>query len=296
MKKILLIGSSAIDYIATSDRKLEYKVSNSGKLSIAYGGVTRNVAHNLAKLGNKITVVTALGKGDLADSLKRYYKELGVRLIDAPTKYPTSTYVAINDYNRDMELAVFDNRAIKDVTPTYIKKIHKIMNEQDYIFMDGNVSNETIEYIANKYKSKKIFCDPIAPEFVPKFIKVLDKLYLMKLNIYEAHAVVNNKKLTKETLIKAIFKKGLKNVVVSNSRNDVYYGLNRKYINHYSVTQFKKIANTTGCGDALMSGIIDHLALGKDFKEAINFGNKLANLTIMSYKANSEKLTKYAHK
>ncbi len=118
----------------------------------------------------------------------------------------------------------------------------------------------------------------------------------MKLNIYEARALVNQQKLDKESLIKAMFKAGLKNVVVSNSRNDVYYGLNGKDIYHYKVTQFKKIANTTGCGDALMSGIIDHLALNKNFHEAISFGNKLANLTLMSYKANSDKLSQYAHK
>lgn len=296
MKKIILIGGSALDYIATSDRALEYKVSNSGQLFIAYGGVTRNVAHNLAKLGNKVTVVTALGTGDLADSLKKCYKALGVKVIDAPTKFPTSTYVAINDYTHDMELAVFDNRAVKDITPNFIKSIDKVIRQHDYIFIDGNVSKETIEYVANHYSHKKIFCDPIAPEFVYKFLKVLDKLYLMKLNIYEARALVNQQKLDKEELIKVIFKKGLKNVVVSNARKDVYYGLDKKHIDHYPVTQFKKIANTTGCGDALMSGIIDHLAIGKDFKEAISFGNKLANLTLMSHYANSEELAKYAHK
>lgn len=296
MKKIILIGGSALDYIATSDRTLEYKVSNSGKTLIAYGGVTRNVTHNLAKLGNKVTVVTALGKGDLADSLRNHYKALGVKLIDAPTKFPTSTYVAINNSNHDMEVAVFDNRAVSDITPNFVKKIHKTIEQHDFIFVDGNVSQATIEYIAKHYSHKKIFCDPIAPEYVYKFLRILDKLYLMKLNIYEARALVNHQKLDKESLIEVIFNKGLKNVVVSNARKDVYYGLDKKHIYHYPVTQFKKIANTTGCGDALMSGIIDHLALGKNFKEAISFGNKLANLTLMSHWANSEELTKYAHK
>lgn len=296
MKKILLIGGSAVDYIATSNRPLEYKVSNSGKLSIAYGGVTRNVAHNLSKLGNKVTVITVLGKGELVESLIKHYKDLGVRLINAPTNYPTSTYVAINDSNHDMEVAIFDNRAVKDITPNFIKSSHKIIEQHDYIFIDGNVSQDTIEYVAKHYAHKKIFCDPIAPEFVYKFLKVLDKLYLMKLNIYEARALVNQRKLDKEALIQVIFNKGLKNVVVSNARNDVYYGLDKKHIYHYPVTQFKKIVNTTGCGDALMSGIIDHLAIGKSFKEAIAFGNKLANLTLMSPKANSDKLVKYAHK
>ena len=195
MKKIILFGSSAIDYIATSDQPLEYKVSNSGKLATAYGGVTRNVAHNLSKLGNKVTVVTALGKGEMANSLKKHYASLKVRVVDVPTKYPTSTYVAINDSNHDMEIAIFDNRAIKDVTPSYIKKISNIINQHDYIFIDGNVTQETTEYICKHFSHKKIFCDPIAPEFVPRFLNVLDKIYLMKLNIYEARALVNNQKL-----------------------------------------------------------------------------------------------------
>ena len=297
MKKIILIGGSAFDYIATSEQPLEYKVSNSGKLSIAFGGVTRNVAHNLAMLGNKVTVVTTLGHpSEMSRLLKQHYQSLGTKVIDVPTKFQTSTYVAINDSNHDMELAIFDNRAVSDITPSFIKKIANIINKHDYIFIDGNVSKITIEYICNRFKHKKIFVDPIAPEFVHKFLNVLDKLYLMKCNIYEARALVNQRKIDKETLIKAIFKKGLKNIVVSNARKDVYYGLNKKNIYHYPVTQFKKIANTTGCGDALMSGIMDHLALGTSFKEAISFGNKLANLTLMSYEANSSKLKQYAHK
>ena len=51
---MLLFGGSNIDYIGTSDEKLIDGVSNIGSVSISFGGVMRNIAENLARLGNHI--------------------------------------------------------------------------------------------------------------------------------------------------------------------------------------------------------------------------------------------------
>jgi len=297
MKKILLIGGSSIDHIATSDEPLDYDVSNNGSVHISFGGVMRNVAYNLSMLGNKVTFITAIGKDNNGELLKKHLNEINVKYISPESKLPTSSYVAINDSDHDMALAIFDNRIEGDINPKYIESLHSTINKFDYLVLDANLTTQAIDFIVNKYyKTKKVFCESISPQLVVRYKNVLDKIFFIKCNIHEARALVHNHPLEKEELIKALFKEGLKNVCVSNGKFDIYYGLNGKEIYCFKIKPHVRFKNTTGCGDALFSGIIDQLSLGKDFHDAIEFGNKLSNLTLMSDSANSKEVAKYAHK
>ena len=80
-KTLLLIGGSNIDYIATSKDKLIKKVSNIGTVSISFGGVMRNIAENLARLGNKIDFLTAIGDDANGKAMKDDLESLGINVI-----------------------------------------------------------------------------------------------------------------------------------------------------------------------------------------------------------------------
>lgn len=296
MKKILLIGGVTIDYIATSNNKLLHYVANNGLLSISIGGVMYNIAYNLSKLGNKITFITALGNDYYGSVVREHLKKNGINFTSPKIKYPTGSYVAINNSNHDMDVSICDNRAIGEISIKFLKQNKKLIEKFDYIVVDGNLSQETINYITSVYKNKKIFCDPISPQLAMKYKNVLNTLYLIKCNIHEARALVGNSNLEKEKLIEALFKIGLNNIIVSNGANDIYYGLNGNEINRYHVHRIKKFKNTTGCGDALFSGAIHYLSLGKSLKSGVMFGNKLAALTLNSEAATSEEVKKYAIK
>lgn len=296
MKKILLIGGVTIDYIATSNDKLLHSVANNGLLSISIGGVMYNIVYNLSKLGNKVTFITALGNDYYGNVVREHLKKNGINFITPKIKYPTSSYVAINNSNHDMDVSICDNRAIGEISVSFLKKNKKLIDEFDYIVVDGNLSQETIEYILKTYKNKKIFCDPISPQLAMKYKNVLNSLYLIKCNIHEARALVGDPNLEKEKLIRALFKIGLNNIIVSNGANNIYYGLNGKEIYCHHVHKINKFKNTTGCGDALFSGAIHCLSLGKSLKSGVVFGDKLAALTLNSEAATSEEVKKYAIK
>ena len=80
-KTLLLIGGSNIDYIATSKDKLIKKVSNIGTVSISFGGVMRNIAENLARLGNKIDFLTAIGDDANGKAMRDDLESLGINVI-----------------------------------------------------------------------------------------------------------------------------------------------------------------------------------------------------------------------
>ncbi|MEA4820923.1 MAG: PfkB family carbohydrate kinase, partial [Erysipelotrichales bacterium] len=57
---IYVIGGANIDIQGTPFEKLKYKDSNPGIISYSFGGVARNVAENLARLGDNVNFISVL--------------------------------------------------------------------------------------------------------------------------------------------------------------------------------------------------------------------------------------------
>lgn len=293
-KSLLIIGGSNIDYIATSKDKILSGVSNIGKVNISFGGVARNICENLARLGNKIDFITTIGNDLYGNNLYKQLKDLNVNVIFPKVNLNSSSYLAINDNNHDLALAVCDNEIINYLDKEFLGNYNNLILSHEYIILDANLNSETIDYIFNLYFHKKIIVDAISPTKILKFKKHLSNIYLLKCNKFEARALVNDES-SNASLVKKLLEYGVKNVVISFGASDIYYGSKDEIgiIKNELITDF---INTTGCGDALTSGIIDHfIVLNQKLKDSIIFGNKLSKITLMSSSSTSKEIAKYAH-
>ncbi len=68
---VVIIGSANIDVAGYSHESLNYADSNPGKIKFTPGGVGRNIAQNLALLGNKAWLLSAVGSDFYGQSLLR---------------------------------------------------------------------------------------------------------------------------------------------------------------------------------------------------------------------------------
>lgn len=292
MSKILLIGGSNIDYIGTSKSPLIMKTSNIGSLKISYGGVMRNVVENLARLNNDCYFITAIGEDLYGNKLKNFLKnELNVKLFFPITNLPTSSYICINDSNHDMAIALNDMEIMRDLSPRFLDANKSIINEFNDIILDSNISEESLEYLFKNFPNKRFYCEGISAEKVIKFKPYLGNVFLLKCNLYEAKALFNEENDIQKLLI-AIKNSGVKNCVITQGENDIYY-FDNKEISKVSVEKIKKInGNTTGCGDAMFAGIIDKLLKNESLKKSIIFGEKLSVLTLQSSEAVNKNVSK----
>lgn len=287
--KLILIGGSNIDYIGTSKDKLQPGVSNIGTLSTSFGGVMRNVAENLAYLQNTCVFLTAIGNDTLGRKMKKQLKEIGVKVICPKTTYPSSTYLAINDASHDMSVALCDNRIIKELSPVFLNEKKNLISNNEYLALDTNLTDESIEYIFETFKNPKILCETISPAKAVRIKKYVKDIYLLKGNLHEAQALTKNN-LQGEALIKSLLAMGIKNVVISHGSKDIFIGTYPNKVIRVGVSPLSDIKNTTGCGDALFAGIIDKITMGASLIEAVEFGHKMAEITLMSDSATSEEI------
>ena len=93
--------------------------SNPGRIRMSAGGVGRNIACALARLGVETQLVTALGGDAFAEALRRDCEACGVGLEHA-LAFPdaaSSAYLFISDPSGDMRLAVNDMAICERLTP-----------------------------------------------------------------------------------------------------------------------------------------------------------------------------------
>ena len=75
---VTVIGAANIDIGGTPYSPLIPADSNPGEISINYGGVGRNIAHNLAKLGVPVKLITAIGGDVLGTDMLSHCESLGM--------------------------------------------------------------------------------------------------------------------------------------------------------------------------------------------------------------------------
>jgi sugar/nucleoside kinase (ribokinase family) len=74
---ILLLGSSSQDIVGRLDADLQPGTSNPARIRVSYGGVARNVAENLARLGQPVKLISVVGKDRPGDELLEYRRGRG---------------------------------------------------------------------------------------------------------------------------------------------------------------------------------------------------------------------------
>ena len=160
--------------------------------------------------------------------------------------------------------------------------------------IDANLSLEAINYIFKAYSDKKFLIESISPYKVIKFKEHLKNIYLIKCNLFEARALCDDNSLSAIEACKILLNKGIKKVVVSAASDNIYYGEDNN-VNCFKINKVDSFVNTTGCGDALFSGIVDRIIANDTLYNAISLGHKLSLLTLQSEKATTKEVSKYQH-
>ncbi len=99
LTRVLAIGAAGVDMVGHVGGPLEAHTSNPARIRLACGGVARNVAENLARLGQPTTLISAIGNDFFGVHLRQQLEEAGVE---------TSGLLVLEDRPSGAYLAVVD--------------------------------------------------------------------------------------------------------------------------------------------------------------------------------------------
>lgn len=270
MSSIVIIGSSNVDYLGVSFNKLIDRDSNIGKISVSSGGVGRNICENLLRLGEDVTFITAIGNDLAGEKIEKELKDLKCKIIKPLTNKPTASYLAIHDETGDMALALCDTSIIDDLSNELFEHYKDLIKSANLLVFDGNLTPQTLDYLFKTFENK-IIVDGISTSKVIKFKDYLSKIYVLKVNSYEYDVI---KPFISDDNIPQY-------LIVTNGKDSIKCITNeQEYV--IEIEPIEEVVNTTGAGDAFISGVISSLTHNDDIFEAIKKGDKLAKLTLTS--------------
>jgi pseudouridine kinase len=95
----------------------------------SFGGVSRNVAENLARLGQPVSLITVVGNDDFGKKLLEQATSLGidVHACIQTSEFNTASYLAILTDNGRLQYGLDDMRILALLSPDYLKKIKSVI-------------------------------------------------------------------------------------------------------------------------------------------------------------------------
>ena len=270
------IGGSNIDYVGDIEGGVHQYESNIGNVEVYFGGVSRNIVENLARNNVELSFITCIADDAVGKAMKQELEEIGVDLYIPSNIRKTGSFLSVNGDN-NLYVGICDVNYQDKLTVDYIESLNIINEDTKYILIDTNLPAQLIEYICNKYQDKFIITDGISSKKVVRLSGVLDKLSLIKVNRFEGKTLTSYDE--PELIVKDLINKGVKNCVVTDGGNPTYYN-DGKEIKIEPTIKASKVVNTTGAGDAMLSGVVYGLINNKSITEAIQIGHKFANANL----------------
>jgi len=286
---ITVIGGANIDIKGRSKNVIQWETSNPGTISIGHGGVGRNVAHYLGLLNIPVTFLGIVGDDDEGREILEKLRNARVetREIIQSKKDSTGQYIAILDEKGDMQVAVSDTVIMKRVTPRYLIAKAGIIKKSRYVIMDTNLTTQAIHYIAYLCNREKIplIVDPVSVVKSRKILGILPKITYLTPNSSELNALTGTviQNLTdRKKAVQQLIKKGVKNIILSNSAQGVFIFSQEFPEGELISTRRKKMVDSTGAGDALVAGMAYGLYHDYALLKAVRIGLIISGLTVTS--------------
>ena len=270
---VVAIGGSNIDYIGNLPIDFNISESNVGTVDVYFGGVSRNIVENIARNGVELSFVTCIANDALGRAMKEELESIGVDLYIPPFVEKTGSFLSLNT-NNNLFVGICDVDYQNSLTVEYIESLNIIDENTKYLLIDTNLPDKLIEYLCNKYKDKFIISDGISSKKVVRLKNVLDKLSLLKVNIFEGQTLTGYEE--PELIMKELINKGVKNCVITAGSKATLYNVGKE-IKVEPVIKADKVVNTTGAGDAMLSGVICGLVNNLSMKESVQLGHIFAN-------------------
>ncbi len=282
---VVVIGGANMDLKARSRVRATHRTSNPGHGSMAPGGVARNIAENLGRLGDRVHLVSVVGRDPLGETLLSQTIAAGVRIEHvARTDRPTGTYTAILDADGELIVAIADMKATAELGPDLLQAARDVIATAGVLVLDGNLGRETLEHALDLSAGVRTIFEPVSVPKAGGLKDALDgRIYAVTPNRDELAALTDLPTRTDKQVhraMAALLARGVELVWVRLGERGSLLGTTEELIEIPALST--TVEDVTGAGDAMLAAFCHVLLEGGTPQHAARFGHAAAALTIAS--------------
>lgn len=281
--KITVIGASNIDLIGCSKDKLIFKDSNIGTLETVLGGVGRNIAENLVRLGLGVEFLSVFGDDEFSKSLKKSCDELGISHEHSLTlkDTATSTYLAIMNKYNDLALGLSAMDIYDTLPDSFVRERLDVIAQNEYCILETNFPKSSLDLVTSELSDTKFALEAVSAKKALRAKSILSRLYILKCNHLEAELLSGLKMDYEgdyEKVVEHFLNLGVKKVFITLGKDGVAYG--DEHETFVARNNVVTPVNTNGAGDAFMAGVLYGETKGMELYETAKFSAACAAITI----------------
>lgn len=280
---ILVFGSSVVDMFGFCRSNYRSHDSIPGRVKISFGGVSRNIAENMARVNLNTKFISIIGDDEVGRSILEHSETIGYNMKDSLIlkKGSTPTYMAILDECGEMVSAVADMDSIKEMSPEFIDSKGETIRRSQFTFLDAD-DPEILEYIMKTYYGVTYFIlDPISATKAEKVKHLIKYFHTIKPNRHEAEVLSGMKIKTRDDLTKVgeyFLSLGIKNVFISLDEDGIFYM--NKDENGWIKASKAVVKNVTGAGDSFVAGLGYSYMNELSMEDTVKFSIAMSLITI----------------
>lgn len=287
---VLAIGAANMDITGSTDHALVAQDSTPGRIRCAAGGVARNVAENLARLGRDVRLISAVGDDLYGASLLESTRRAGVDVqgCQVLAGQATSTYLSLHGPDGDMALALNDMAILEQLTPERLAASAGLLHHAGAALVDCNLPETTLAWVVGQAGNTPLFAEPVSAFKCRLLLPWLERIHTLKANRLEAQALTGQAVDSDDAVVAAahwLHRHGVRQVVLSLGGRGLFWS-EHTGANGWQPALPVAVVNATGAGDAVMAGLIHGFLDGAALRDAAVFAAGCAAVTLTAPQAN----------
>ena len=281
--KVICIGGATVDRKYRSKDAVQLRTSNPATSERSFGGVARNVAENVARLGAHSSLISMLGEDENGRAIRESLDRLDIdtRHIGISADHATAEYVAVLQPNGDLVLGLADMAIFDALTPTLLKEVWPDVSAS-WIFADCNLPSQTLHELVDlaRRHPAMLAIDAVSVLKVMRLPPDLNGIGILFLNLDEAQAFSRHSNSQPHELVEMLLDRGAARVILTLGEGGLI-AADRSGLTRLGAMTVQ-VVDTTGAGDALIAGSLVALLNGSSLGEAVRMGTTAAALTLES--------------
>lgn len=285
-QRAICVGGAVLDRKYNARAPLVMETSNPVDSGRSFGGVARNVAENLARLGTATGFVSMVGDDETGRAILHDLQACGIDIsqVVLTTERPTAEYAAILDPGGDLVLGISDMSIFDLIGPAQIEKAWPHLAAASWVFADCNLPAETLDFLISKRRDARfrLAIDAVSTPKATRLPKDLTGIDLIFMNIDEANAVLRLDEVITDAgeAALALQAAGASEAVVTMGARGIAVA-GREGLKLFAAVEAYPV-DMTGAGDAMIAGTLHRLLQGDDLYNAARTGALLGTLTTES--------------
>jgi pseudouridine kinase len=291
---VLAVGGANMDIIGSAHKQWVMGDSNPGSIRCAPGGVARNVAENLARLGHTTHLLSAVGDDAFGRSLLDATRAAGVHTSACAVlaQRNTSTYLSVHNPQGDLAVAVNDMDIVNSITPLFLAQHSALIKQARMVMLDCNLSTDALAWLLAQ-AHVAVVVDAVSSAKCQRIKPYLPHIHTLKVNQTEAQALSGlpcHSPADMQSTASWLHAQGVRQVLISLGAGGMFWS-DANAGHGWQDAIAGDMVNVNGAGDALLAGWMHALLHNMPLAQAARFAQACAARTVGCASANHPDLS-----